>query len=103
MAEFCRDCFIKTLHPSQYDIDHIVMSEDWYLCEGCGKIGPYVDHIDGYLSDEEQKTYRDMLKKNSKDTGINIFDLMEEKDTVSEAEHEFEPGRVFVDMFELNP
>ena len=76
MAEFCRGCFIKTLHLSQYDIDHIVMSEDWYLCEGCGKIGPYVDYIDdGHFSEREQQLYKDMLNKNSVDTGINILDL----------------------------
>lgn len=76
MSKFCRDCFIKSLHPSQYDIDHIIMSEDWCLCEGCGKIGPYVDYIDdGYFSQREEQLYKDMLNKNSVYTGINILDL----------------------------
>lgn len=76
MAEFCRDCFIKVWRPSQYDIDHIVMSEDSHLCERCGKIGPYVDYIDdGYFSQREQQLYKDMLNKNSVYTGINILDL----------------------------
>lgn len=46
MAEFCRECFINHLGPSQDEIDRIVMSEEYDLCEGCGNWGPYVDYID---------------------------------------------------------
>ena len=45
MAEFCRKCFIEHLRPSQYEIEHIVMSKDNDMCEGCMGWGPYVDHI----------------------------------------------------------
>jgi len=45
MAELCKKCFIDFFHPSQYDIDHIVMSKDNDFCEGCMNCGPYVDHI----------------------------------------------------------
>lgn len=45
MAELCRECFIRTWHPSQEDIDNIVMSDDFDMCEGCCSWGPYVDHI----------------------------------------------------------
>lgn len=45
MAELCKKCFIEFFHPSQYDIDHIVMSKDNDFCESCMNCGPYVDHI----------------------------------------------------------
>lgn len=45
MAELCRKCFIEIWRPSQYDIDHIVMSKDNDMCEGCMDWGLYVDHI----------------------------------------------------------
>ena len=51
MAEFCRKCFIEHLHPSQYEIDHIIMSKDNDICEGCMNWGLYVDHIG---TDEEE-------------------------------------------------
>ena len=50
MAELCRECFIKIWRPSQYDIDHIVMSEDNDMCERCMNLGPYVEYIE---TDEE--------------------------------------------------
>ena len=46
MAEFCRECFIKTWHPNAYDKEHIVMSEYNEFCEGCMDCVPYVDYID---------------------------------------------------------
>lgn len=45
MAEFCRECFIRLLRPSEYDIKHIVMSDENCICECCGQYGPFVDHI----------------------------------------------------------
>lgn len=64
MAELCRKCFIELWHPSQYDIDHIVMSKDETMCEGCMTWGPYVDHIksDG-LSDDESYEIREQRQK----------------------------------------
>lgn len=46
MAEFCKQCFIKTWQPNAYDVEHIVMSDDNTFCEGCMAYLPYVDHID---------------------------------------------------------
>lgn len=46
MAEFCRKCFIESFYPSKYEIDHIVMSEECDLCEGCGRYVPVVVYID---------------------------------------------------------
>lgn len=45
MAEFCRECFIKLLSPDKYDREHIVMSTDKCVCEGCGEYKQYVSHI----------------------------------------------------------
>ena len=53
MAEFCRECFIKAWHPSQNEIDHIVMSNDNDFCEGCMNCGLYVLYI-GEHEDKEQ-------------------------------------------------
>ena len=53
MAEFCRDCFIRTWRPTQDEIDHIVMSDDNDFCEGCMDCGPYVLYI-GNPEDKEQ-------------------------------------------------
>ena len=39
----------------------------------------YDGHLyDGHFTPEEQMTYRKMLKENSEDTGINVFDLFKE-------------------------
>lgn len=53
MAELCRECFIRVWHPSQEDIDNIVMSDDNELCEGCMKCDNYVHHIGKGLTCEE--------------------------------------------------
>lgn len=45
MAELCRKCFIKTWHPTEAEIESIVVSEDSCVCEGCGRLGPYVEFI----------------------------------------------------------
>lgn len=36
------------------------------------------EDYDGHFTPEEQEVYRKMLRENSEDTGINIFELMEE-------------------------
>ena len=46
MSELCKQCFIETWHPTAYDLEHIVMSEDNEFCEGCMNCGPYVERID---------------------------------------------------------
>lgn len=57
MAELCKKCFIETWHPYYDDIslleEDIVMSEHSELCEGCGKVLPYVHHIGKELTCEE--------------------------------------------------
>lgn len=45
MADFCKECFIKAFRPSQEDIEKIVLSDDDYLCEGCGRYKKVVDYI----------------------------------------------------------
>lgn len=45
MAELCRECFIKLMAPDKYDREHIIMSMDKCICDGCGEYKPYVDHI----------------------------------------------------------
>jgi hypothetical protein len=45
MAEFCRDCFIELMRPTVGEIHGIQMSEEPDLCEGCGKIKPFVLYI----------------------------------------------------------
>ena len=36
MAEFCLDCWNKLNHSHKTERDYI-LSEEWELCEGCGK------------------------------------------------------------------
>ena len=61
MAELCRKCFIKTWHQYYDDTslleEDIVMSEDSELCEGCGKVLPYVHHLGKELTCEEYESY----------------------------------------------
>lgn len=45
MAEFCRECFIGHLHPSEDEIKRIVVSDDLDLCEGCGEYRKVVTQI----------------------------------------------------------
>ena len=45
MAEFCRECFIKYLGPTQDEINRIVMSDDNDFCEGCMDCDLYVLYI----------------------------------------------------------
>ena len=53
MAELCRKCFIEIWHPTQEEIDNIVMSEDNDMCEGCMEWGSYVHHLGKDISCEE--------------------------------------------------
>lgn len=68
MAELCRDCFIEIWHPSEEEINHIVMSgeDDLYFCEGCMGYGRYVKYIgdpcDDYkIPDYFQSSIREVL------------------------------------------
>ena len=45
MAEFCRECFIKYLGPTQDEINRIIMSDDDDFCESCMNWRPYVLYI----------------------------------------------------------
>lgn len=44
MAEFCKDCFLKLFGPVEED-EEIVLSEEPWLCEGCGEWVPIVDIV----------------------------------------------------------
>lgn len=45
MAEFCKDCFEKYLTPDRSVVDHVILSKDPELCEGCGEYKPVVVRI----------------------------------------------------------
>lgn len=42
MAELCKECFIATWHPDEYDIENIILSKYKDRCEGCGRLTRYV-------------------------------------------------------------
>ena len=44
MAEFCKDCFLKLFGPVEED-EEIILSEEPWLCEGCGQWILVVDKI----------------------------------------------------------
>ena len=44
MAEFCKDCFLKLFGPVGKN-EEIVLSEEPWLCEGCGEWVLIVDVI----------------------------------------------------------
>ena len=41
MAEFCKECFKRCIEPGALD-EHMVISEELDLCEGCGAMKPVV-------------------------------------------------------------
>ena len=45
MAEFCKDCFLKLFGPVEEDEESILSEEPW-LCEGCGKWVSVVNKIE---------------------------------------------------------
>lgn len=45
MAEFCKECFIDLLCPSEDEINRIILSDDEDLCEGCGQYKKVVSYI----------------------------------------------------------
>lgn len=45
MAEFCKNCFLELFGPVEED-EEIILSEEPWLCEGCGKWVPVVDKIE---------------------------------------------------------
>ncbi len=51
MAEFCLKCFLESIRVSKGE--RTVMSEEEDICEGCGEIRPYVDHVEDIEEREE--------------------------------------------------
>lgn len=49
-----------------------------------GFVKMFCEDYDGHFTPDEQKTYREMLRNNSEDIGINILDLMEGEGNDSE-------------------
>jgi len=47
MSELCKECFIDIWQLSDEEINQIVMSDDIYLCEGCGEVKEYVLEMRG--------------------------------------------------------
>ena len=45
MAEFCRDCALKSLGLSKEEMKRAVFSREPDLCEGCGKVKPVLLEI----------------------------------------------------------
>ena len=45
MAEFCKECFIKLLCPTENEIQQIVLSEDDDYCEDCNQFKPVVKYL----------------------------------------------------------
>ena len=54
MAEFCKKCFLEHVYTPQ-DNEEIVLTDYDDLCEGCGTVGPVVDHIEHHIKKEEKK------------------------------------------------
>lgn len=72
----CEQC---TLHPGIPNDD--IVCEDWaetHPHEAASLMGYEVVEDDGYFTENERKSYRDMLNRGGKPTGNNIEDLMEE-------------------------
>ena len=44
MSEFCKRCFLDLFGPVEDD-EVIIMSEEPWLCEGCGEWVPVVEEI----------------------------------------------------------
>lgn len=42
----CRKCFIRRCHPSKKEIKKMVMSDERYECECCGKLDFVVDYLE---------------------------------------------------------
>lgn len=45
MAEFCKKCFLEHIYSPRQN-EEIVLTDYDDFCEGCGAIGPVVDHIE---------------------------------------------------------
>lgn len=64
MAEFCRECFIKTFRPTQDEINRIVMTKEIDLCEGCGEWKPVVSYLRRRTKlDDWKDAWRERKKK----------------------------------------
>ena len=68
--------------------------------EAARLMGYEVVEDDGYFTENERKSYRDMLNRAGKPTGINIEDLMEEAnmDKPSNQQDKANTGKVKIDM-----
>lgn len=42
----CRKCYIKHFHPSKKEISKMVMSEEKYECDCCGRVSEIVEYIE---------------------------------------------------------
>ena len=42
----CKKCYIKHCHPTKKEIKKIVMSEEEYQCDCCGKTTQIVEYIE---------------------------------------------------------
>ena len=42
----CRKCFIKHCKPTKKEIEKMVMSEDQYECDCCGKLSYTVEYVE---------------------------------------------------------
>lgn len=42
----CRKCYIKVMKPSKKEIKKMVMSEEEYVCDCCGKTCAIVEYVE---------------------------------------------------------
>ena len=42
----CKKCYIRIMKPTKKEIKKIVMSEEEYQCDCCGKTGPIVEYLE---------------------------------------------------------
>lgn len=57
MKKFCKQCCLDLWKDYAEDLslieDDIVMGNDDVVCDGCGRVGPYVHHLGKDISCEE--------------------------------------------------
>lgn len=42
----CKKCYIKVMHPTKKEIKKMVMSEEEYVCDCCGKKCAIVEYVE---------------------------------------------------------